>query len=501
MHRSRRPVIRVLAVAVAVVALVSTATPAFAAISRTLVMQRAQRWVDLAIPYSQTAYRDLDGATATVSTGWRTDCSGFVSMCWNTSKPGYSTRTLDDISDLVTKEALQPGDAMVAYDRHAVLFGGWANAERTQYYAYEMSSGASKGTGDGTVMRITPYPYWPSYYPNEFKPYRLHGITANINYSQAITPIEGANRYATAVAASASAFETDTVNTVVIASGDNWPDALGAAALAGAVDGPVLLSQPRVLPTEVRREIARLGASQVIVAGGESAISGAVLAELDALEGVSARRVSGPNRYATSAAIAREVVSMTGGGGFDGTVFIATGDNFPDALAASPLAAAAGRPILLTESDRLSAETSSAIDAVGANRAVILGGTGPVSSAVEVDLARVLVSGEVTRVAGRDRYETAASVAAMGVAECGLGYDGLAIATGEDFPDALAGGVMAAQHGSVLMLTPSFRLHSRVSRVLLERQATMGKPYVLGGESVLEPIVREAIALALQVFE
>ncbi|MGB4593028.1 MAG: cell wall-binding repeat-containing protein [Coriobacteriia bacterium] len=501
MHRSHRPAIRALAVALAAVALVSTATPAFAAISRTLVMQRAQRWVDVPIPYSPTAYRDLDGVTATVSTGWRTDCSGFVSMAWNTSKPGYSTRTLDDISDLVTKEALQPGDAMVAYDRHAVLFGGWADAARTQYFAYEMSSGASKGTGDGTVMRVTPYPYWPSYYPNEFKPYRLRSITANIDYSQVITPIEGTNRYSTAVAASASAFDTGTVDTVVIASGEDWPDALGAAALAGAVDGPVLLTQRGALPTEVRREILRLGASEVIVAGGEGAISSAVLAQLEEMEGVSARRIPGGDRYATSAAIARETVRLAETGGFDGTVFIATGENFPDALAASPLAAASGRPILLTEGDRLSAETSSAISTMAAHRAVILGGTGPVSSAVEASLTHVLASGEVTRVAGRDRYETAASVAAMGVAECGLGYDGLAIATGEDFPDALAGGVMAARHGTVLMLTPSFRLHTRVSRILLERQATMGRPYVLGGESVLEPIVREAIALALQVFE
>ncbi|MHB1342135.1 MAG: cell wall-binding repeat-containing protein [Coriobacteriia bacterium] len=496
MHRSPRPVIRAaVVVALAAVALLALAAPAHAAISRTLVMQRAQRWVDFTIPYSQSAYRDLDGVTATVSTGWRTDCSGFVSMAWNTSKPGYSTRTLHQIATLITKESLQPGDALVAYNYHAVIFGGWANPEHTKYYEYQM--GTEVAPGDGTGVRIEDYPgYAPPDRP--YQPYRLNGITQNIDYSKVIAPIAGANRYATAVAASVSAFDTGTVDTVVVASGENWPDALGASALAGAVGGPVLLTMPGKLPVEIRREITRLGASEVIVAGGEGAVSRTVLAELDAMDGVAARRIAGDNRYATSAAIAEETVRLLGTGYFDGAVFVATGGNFPDALAASPLAAASGRPILLTESNALSAEASSALDAIAASRAMILGGTGPISSAVETELASALGVPAVTRLAGRDRYETATLVAAMGISECGLTYEGVAIATGEDFPDALAGGVMAAKQGSVLLLTPSTRLHSRVAGLLLMNRAVVGKPYVLGGESVLEPIVREAIALALQ---
>ncbi|MCE5204174.1 MAG: cell wall-binding repeat-containing protein [Actinomycetia bacterium] len=498
MRRSTRPPLWAAVTALVTVSFVLLASPAYATISRTLAMQRAQRWVDLTIPYSQTLYRTADGAAASASTGWRTDCSGFVSMCWNTSKPGYSTRTLNTIAQPITKEALQPGDALVAYDRHAVLFGGWANSGRTQYYAYEMSSGASENTGDGTVVRVTPYPYWSSYYPDQFKPYRLSGITENIDYSQAIIPVEGPDRYATAVAASRSAFATGSAEAVIIASGADWPDALGASALAGVMEAPILLSRPNELPPDVAREIVRLGASEAIVVGGAAAVSTAVVEAVDALQDVSVRRVAGDNRYATSAALADEAVRLAAAPAAGTTVFVATGDDFPDALAASPTAAAATRPILLTDGTALSPETASALAALEPSRAILLGGANALSAKVQTAVGGALGSGEVTRVAGRDRYETAVMLAKMGVADCGLGYSGIAIATGESFPDALGGGVMAARQGTVLVLTPSTRLHSHVADLLLANQATVGTPHVLGGESAVRSIVREAIALALQ---
>jgi hypothetical protein len=176
---------RTLAACVAVAFAATLVAPAPAsALSRSDVMARARRWVGLAIPYSQTFYRDDNGATATASTGWRCDCSGFVSMTWLTSHPGMSTRTLHLISTAVPRELLQPGDALVSYDNHAVLFGGWANAERTLYYAYEMSSSASRNstpTPDGTVVRVTPYPYWSWPADQPYVPYRRNGVTGSID--------------------------------------------------------------------------------------------------------------------------------------------------------------------------------------------------------------------------------------------------------------------------------------------------------------------------------
>ncbi len=498
MVRSPRPAARFTAVvALTLVMALGATTPAFAAMSRSLVMARAQRWVDLVIPYSQTTYRDLDGKAVAYGSGYRTDCSGFVSMAWNTFKPGYSTRTLSQTATRITKEALQPGDALVSYNYHAVIFGGWANVERTHFYEYQMGSAVSDG--DGTGMKVEWYP-GPAPKDSPYIPYRLNGITENIDYTGFIEPIEGTDRYKTAVAASRSAFTTGSAGTVVIASGENWPDALGASALAGAVGGPVLLTKSDALPSAVSAEIARLGATEAIVVGGEPAVSASVFRALDALASVSATRVAGTDRYATSARIAEETVRRANlrTGGYTGTVFVTTGANFPDALAASPLAAKSVWPIVLTKpGDGLSHEASASIAKIRANRALVLGSASAVSTSTEADLKASLGDEHVGRLAGYSRYDTGFEITKYGLANCGLSIEGAAIATGANFPDALAGGVMAARLNTVLMLTPPGWLSANVADLLVQNAATAGKPRVLGGTTVLKPIVREAIALAV----
>src|SRR5665648_379346 len=231
MHRTFRPLLTYILVFALVLL---PASPAFAALSRAQVMARAETWVARAIPYSQTGWANAAGDTvSSPKAGWRRDCSGFTSMAWALQTPGQSTRTFKYVSESTSKAALQPGDVLISYNNHAVLFGGWANPEWTRYYAYEMSSSASRNstpTPDGTIIRETPYPYWGN--DQSYVPYRMPGITGNIDYSTLITPVEGSNRYATAVAASRAAFADGSSTSVIVASGENWPDALGASALA-----------------------------------------------------------------------------------------------------------------------------------------------------------------------------------------------------------------------------------------------------------------------------
>ncbi len=497
MNRSPRPATRVLVVvALTLVVAFATATPAFAAMSRSLVMFRAEKWVAQRIPYSQSVYRTLDGQAVGMSTGWRTDCSGFTSMAWNTFRPGYSTRTLQQTSTAITKEELRPGDALVSYNYHAVIFGGWADEAHTRFYRYQM--GTEYTDGDGTSMREVDYSRYSPTSENPYIPYRLNGIGDYVDYPSYIESVQGVNRYETAVSASRSAFATGTVDTVIIASGENWPDALGASALAGVVGGPVLLTHPAKFPVEVRDEIARLGAHNVIVVGGPPAVSDDVLLAIDALESIEATRLSGADRYATAARVAEETVRrLDAAGGYDGTVFVTTGANFPDALAASPLAAKSGWPILLTKSDTLGPETAAALSSTGATRAIVLGSTNAVGAPIETELVTALGPDHVIRLAGSNRYGTAIKVAGYGITNCGLGVSGVAISTGENFPDALAGGVMAAKTGTVLLLTPTGWLDGSVEDLLVARAAEVGKPRVLGGPLAVTPMAREAIALAL----
>ncbi|MEV8267589.1 cell wall-binding repeat-containing protein, partial [Microbacterium sp. NPDC076911] len=117
-----------------------------------------------------------------------------------------------------------------------------------------------------------------------------------------VTRIAGRDRYATSAAISVDQFAPG-VATVYLASGESFPDALSAAAAAGAAGVPVLLSRSTALPAEIISELARLRPEKIVVLGGENTISDSVLhaAEAYATDGVT--RIAGRDRYATSAAI------------------------------------------------------------------------------------------------------------------------------------------------------------------------------------------------------
>ena len=99
------------------------------AISRNTVLARAQSWVDSPVKYSQAKHH----------LGYRTDCSGYVSMCWRTGT-SWSTRSFHVVTHKIAKSQLKPGDAMLKKGYHIRLFYGWLDAAHTQYVAYEANT-------------------------------------------------------------------------------------------------------------------------------------------------------------------------------------------------------------------------------------------------------------------------------------------------------------------------------------------------------------------------
>jgi len=311
-----------------------------------------------------------------------------------------------------------------------------------------------------------------------------------------VTPVEvaGPNRYATAIAASKKAFTSSEY--VIIATGANWPDALGGSALAGALDAPILLTAQGSLPAEVRAEIVRLGATKAIVLGGTPAVSAAVAGQIDAIPGVSVERIAGANRYDTANAVAaRTIAVMRAGAGYSGIAFVATGANFPDALGASPLAAAKGWPIYLANPNQgNNAGLIATMRAAGVTDAILLGGTNVVADSIRLALGATFQ----TRLSGANRYDTAVKVAAYGVANAGLAWDKVAIATGQNFPDALAGGVLQGSHGSVLLLTPTASLNDGVAAVLSTNKASIFEVRFLGSTAAVSQTARNQVTNILQ---
>lgn len=158
-------------------------------------------------------------------------------------------------------------------------------------------------------------------------------------------------------------------------------------------------------------------------------------------------RSLGPTRYETAVDLNAEFVTSE-------YVVLATGRNFPDALAAAPLAYHLGAPILLVEPSDIPSAVEDKIEALGATKAYIIGSTSAISDAVKTELVGLgMASGDIKRLQGSDRYQTAAQIAYELKALKGGGDLATAfIATGENFPDALAASSIAAKMGAPVLL-------------------------------------------------
>ena len=297
--------------------------------------------------------------------------------------------------------------------------------------------------------------------------------------------LSGDTRYDTAIALSEQAFPTG-APTAIIATGENWPDALGGSALAGAIDGPILLTPSDQLIPAVKAELERLGAGNVYILGGYGAVSLAVESELNDMLGGFVWRIGGADRYETSAAIAKRVIAQLGGM-YDGRVIVATGANYPDAVGGAPLAAGMGWPVILTPPS--ADEVKLPLDVMGA---AILGGESAVSADLEAYLVGEFGDVAVDRLGGDDRYETSAKVAQYGV-DNGMVWDGVGIATGTNFPDSLAGGVALGLYRSVLLLTPGDALHPAAETKLEDNKADIASVVYLGGVGAVSETVENAV--------
>lgn len=189
--------------------------------------------------------------------------------------------------------------------------------------------------------------------------------------------LAGVDRYATAAAIAAATVEPGA--TAYVVSGLDYPDALTAATLAAPEQGSVLLTRPGKLPSATVAQLVAQAPAKIVVVGGAAAVSDDVLT---ALEGYapSVERISGLDRYATAAAVTDT---------FDAEVdvlYVATGENYPDALAVAALAGQQGAPVLLTRADSLPTDSAEAAERLSADRIVVVGGTGVVSEAVLEEL-------------------------------------------------------------------------------------------------------------------
>jgi len=296
--------------------------------------------------------------------------------------------------------------------------------------------------------------------------------------------IAGENRYETAVAISQSGY-AEGADVVYVASGQVWADALTAGPAAANDGGPLLLVRETQAPQVVLDEIARLGAERVVIVGGEPSVSADVEAAIGELESVQQiDRLGGVNRYETSRLVADYAFESAEG------AYVATGKRFPDALSAGAAAGHLHWPLVLVNTSvEVPAETIGVLEGLGIDRVRVVGSADAVPSSNAGELVDAGFS--VVRQGGTDRYMTSAIVT---LSAFDAAPNGAYLANGLLFPDALAGGAVAAVEGSPLLITREGCVPQRVLDALSVLSPT--SITLLGGEPSLSPAVASLTACA-----
>lgn len=268
--------------------------------------------------------------------------------------------------------------------------------------------------------------------------------TVRTSAYDAVVRIAGTNRFATAADISKQTFAA--ADTVVIANGMDFADALAGVPLAAKLNAPILLTRADKLADETVAEIDRLKAKKAVILGGTGAVSEDAEKALKD-KGLSVERIYGETRFSTAAQIAGRLDDEPE------DIFLVYGLNFADALSASTAAAIKGSPIIyLNTKGELDNTTKRYLESVKGNvkTAYVIGGSGVISDDMMNKAAKALGLSKATRIAGANRFATCVAVNEK-FADV-LNGDMLCVATGMDFPDALAGGVYAALNKAPLFL-------------------------------------------------
>ncbi len=307
-----------------------------------------------------------------------------------------------------------------------------------------------------------------------------------------ILRIAGSSRFTTA--AKISAVSCASAETVILANGMNYADALAGVPLAYKFNAPILITGNGALNKDTFDEIKRLKAKNVIILGGEGAVSKEAEDELKGA-GLAVERIAGSSRFSTAAAIAEKL------GSAPEEIFFVYGLDYADALSVSSVAAIRKAPVIYLNKDgEMNAETAQYLESLKelecVKNAYVIGGSGVISDDMMQKAATALGIEQIDRISGANRYETCVAVNEKFADD--LTGDMICAATGKDFPDALAGGVYAALNKAPMLLV-SDSLNQAQKQFIKAKNA--GSVTVFGGTGAVSDEAAKQIAQAKQAAE
>ncbi|WP_291046483.1 cell wall-binding repeat-containing protein [Herbiconiux sp.] len=307
------------------------------------------------------------------------------------------------------------------------------------------------------------------------------GSTPQVTTPFAVARVSGPDRYSVSVAIAQQGFP-DRASVVYLATGANYPDALSAGPAAAVQNAPLLLTRSDSVPPAVDAEIQSLAPQRIVIVGGTASISQAVEDRMRQLA-PEVVRLSGPDRFAASRAIVDYAFTAPGAA----RAYVATGLNFPDALAAGGAGGHTKSPVLLVNGTAggTDAPTNATLTGLRVQRITIAGGPNSVSGGVQTSLQMVA---PVERISGGNRYEAAANINLAAYTSATKAY----LATGTTFPDALSGSALSGREGAPLFVVPTDCVPRQVIGAL--RSLGVSDVVLIGGPNSMNAAVQNLTA-------
>ncbi|MFC7442581.1 cell wall-binding repeat-containing protein [Laceyella putida] len=346
-------------------------------------------------------------------------------------------------------------------DLTSPTFRKWVSVEpavnRFDFYA---SSSASKNW-----VVATYFPVWPG-----------------------VERLDGKDRYevSTRVSWELKRYLGERLDTIVLARGDVFSDALSASSLHWHLDypyvaehpylgtHPVLLTTPSALPESVKTHIKILAPRKAIILGGTDSVSTHIVFQLKKLGVSEVVRLDGKDRFEVSAKAALQ--SLSGAG--SATAYVTNGLIYSDALSASGYAGA-GKPLLLVQKDRIPETVANVVKNRVINEFVIVGGPSSVSDGVIAQIKKLNPSASVLRIGGANRFEVSTNMAKYHFNNKKI--SNIKLARGDVFADALTSSSLAGyEHGPILLTMPS-KLDISVKNFISSHWYELDYVHILGG--------------------
>lgn len=276
--------------------------------------------------------------------------------------------------------------------------------------------------------------------------------------------VSGSDRFQTALEISRKNIEKS--ERVIVVSGDSFPDAVSSSALSAENEYPILLTKKDRIDNDLLNEIKRVEAKEILIIGGENSISKSVENELSKV--AKTKRISGRDRYETSILVFEYKKELNPN---STKIFFASGKNFADALVAAPLIYNEGSIILYDD--------GCGIDLKKYSPSLIFGGKNSIPG-----------FDEIKRIAGSDRYETSLEIARE------FNSKNIVIASGENFPDALSGALVAKKKSAPIVLVMRDKIEDSLLKYLNENK--IETVLILGGTNSVGENIENIILKSLK---